>query len=152
MDIFALLKDLGIVWAELFTQMAIFIVAYMGLSFFVFRPYGKALAEREKSTEGNAELADRLKQEAVELQAAYEAKAKELNTRFKAIYDESRGRAAHEREQMLSAARTEAEVLLASSNQEIAKAFAKARNSLAVEVPAVASAITTQLVSREVKQ
>jgi F-type H+-transporting ATPase subunit b len=148
----SLVKALGIVWPEVWAQMIIFLVAYLALSQLIFRPYMKAFIERQKSTEGNAELAERLLLETAQLQREYEKQAKDLNSKFKAIYEESRGQAVHERDQIISKARSDVEASLESSKEAIQNAIGSAQKELEKEIPFISSAVTGKLLGRELAQ
>lgn len=144
-----LLKSLGID-GTLWIHMACFAVGYLSLSNFVFKPYAKALAEREKRTVGGEELAQQLLIQAGEINANYELKAKAISASIRSEYDKNRVEALRESESLISSARQEAAKLLESSRTRIASEIGAAKNALASEVPAITSAIASKMAGKEI--
>jgi F-type H+-transporting ATPase subunit b len=144
-----LLKSLGID-GTLWIHMACFAVGYLSLSNFVFKPYAKALAEREKRTVGGEELAQQLLIQAGEINANYELKAKAISASIRSEYDKNRVEALRESESLISSARQEAAKLLESSRTKIASEIGAAKNALASEVPAITSAIASKMAGKEI--
>ena len=145
----ALLTSLGIDFT-LFFHVACFAVAYLALSNLVFKPYLKALAEREKRTIGGEEQAALLLGEADAINAEYETKAKAVSASIKAEYDKNRVQALKESETLLAAARTEAATLLEKSRALISTEIASAKSKLSAEVPAITSAIASKMAGKEI--
>jgi F-type H+-transporting ATPase subunit b len=144
-----LLKSLGID-GTLWIHIACFAVGYLSLSNFVFRPYAKALAEREKRTVGGEELAQQLLVQAAEINANYEQKAKAISASIRAEYDKNRVEALRESETLISSARQEASKLLESSRAKISAEIGAAKNALAAEVPSITSAIASKMAGKEI--
>jgi F-type H+-transporting ATPase subunit b len=144
-----LLKSLGID-GTLWIHIACFAVSYLALSNFVFKPYAKALAEREKRTVGGEELAQQLLIQAGEINANYEQKAKAISASIRAEYDKNRVEALRESETLITAARLEAAKLLEASRTKIASEIGAAKNSLAAEVPSITSAIASKMAGKEI--
>lgn len=144
-----LLKSLGID-GTLWIHIACFAVGYLSLSNFVFKPYAKALSEREKRTVGGEELAQQLLVQAGEINSNYEQKAKAISASIRAEYDKNRVEALRESESLISSARQEASKLLESSRMKIASEIGAAKSALASEVPAITSAIATKMAGKEI--
>jgi F-type H+-transporting ATPase subunit b len=144
-----LLKSLGID-GTLWIHIACFAVGYLSLSNFVFKPYAKALAEREKRTVGGEELANQLLIQAGEINANYEQKAKAISASIRAEYDKNRVDALRESESLITSARQEAAKLLDSSRTKIASEIAAAKSALASEVPSITSAIASKMAGKEI--
>jgi F-type H+-transporting ATPase subunit b len=144
-----LLKSLGID-GTLWIHIACFAVGYLSLSNFVFKPYAKALAEREKRTVGGEELAQQLLVQAAEINANYEQKAKAISASIRAEYDKNRVEALRESETLISSARQEASKLLESSRAKISAEIGAAKNALAAEVPSITSAIASKMAGKEI--
>lgn len=145
----ALLKSLGID-STLWIHIACFAVAYLSLSNLVFKPYMKALAEREKRTIGGEEQAALLMSEADAINADYETKAKAVTATIRAEYEANRVQAMKESETLIAAARTEAAVLLEKSRVRIASEIKTAKGLLTSEVPAITSAIASKMAGKEI--
>ena len=145
----ALLKSLGID-STLWFHVVCFAVAYLSISNFVFKPYLKALAEREKRTIGGEEQAAQLMNEAAEINAEYETKAKAISASIRGEYETHRAAALKESEVLLSAARTQAAELLETSRTKIATEVASAKSKLSAEVPSITSAIASKMAGKEI--
>ncbi len=145
----ALLKSLGID-STLWIHVACFAVAYLSLSNLIFKPYMKALVEREKRTIGGEEQAALLMGEADAINAEYETKAKAVTATIRAEYETNRLQAVKESETLIAAARTEAASLLEKSRLKIATEIKAARGLLANEVPAITSAIASKMAGKEI--
>lgn len=144
-----LLKSLGID-GTLWIHIACFAIGYLSLSNFVFKPYAKALAERENRTVGGEELAQQLLVQAGEINANYEQKAKAISASIRAEYDKNRVEALRESELLISSARLDAAKLLESSRNKIASEIGAAKSALASEVPAITSAIASKMAGKEI--
>lgn len=144
-----LLKSLG-VNSTLWIQLACFIVSYIAFTSLVLKPYMAALREREKRTVGNEETAVRLIEQTNSLHADYEKKAKAINSEIKGVYDQSRTDAMKEYDKLVAMAREESSSLLDQSRTEISAAIQKARQTVMAEVPAVSTAIASQLAGKEI--
>ena len=145
----ALLTSLGID-STLWIHVACFAVAYLALSTLVFKPYLRALAEREKRTIGGEEQAAQLMGEADAINAEYEMKAKAVTASIRAEYETNRVQAIKESETLIAAARTEATVLLEKSRARIATEIKSAKSLLSAEVPAITSAIASKMAGKEI--
>ena len=143
-----ILKSLGVdgtIWMHL----VCFLVSYIALTQLILKPYQAALLEREKRTVGNEEAAAQILEETTDLQSRYEEKARDVNSKIKAFYDQSRTEATKEYDRMMEAARTEANQLLEASRSEITSEVQQAKRTLANDVPAVASAIASKLAGKD---
>jgi F-type H+-transporting ATPase subunit b len=145
----ALLKSLGIDFT-LWIHVGCFAVAYLALSNLIFKPYLKALAERESRTVGGEEQAAQLLSEADAINTEYETKAKAVSASIRAEYEKNRLQAMKESEALLAAARMEAGTLLEKSRARIASEIASAKSLLSAEVPSITSAIASKMAGKEI--
>lgn len=145
----ALLKSLGID-STLWIHMACFAIAYLALVNLIFKPYMKALAERESRTIGGEEHANKLLSEAADINSEYETKAKAVTASIRAEYETNRLAAVKESEALVSVARTESTSLLEKSRARIATEVSSARSKLSAEVPAITSAIASKMAGKEI--
>ena len=144
-----ILRSLG-VDSTLFIQLACFLVSYLAISQLVLKPYMRALHERENRTVGSEESSVRLIEEANELHAAYEKKARSIHTEIKAYYDQSRTAAMKESEQVISASRELAATELEKARALIAAEIQRARQTLSSEIPSVSAAIASKFAGKEI--
>jgi len=145
----ALLKSLGID-STLWIHMACFAVAYLALSNLIFKPYMKALADRESRTIGGEEQATQLMNETNAINLEYETKAKAVTASIRAEYETNRLAAVKESETLVAAARNESASLLEKSRAKIATEVSSARSRLSGEVPAITSAIASKMAGKEI--
>ena len=101
----AILQQFGID-GTVFIHMIIFMIAIIFLSTVVFKPYLKALEMREQRTKGGEALAGEIQKQSADLRTRFEAKAKEVSTEIKTIYDKVRGQAAKDYEQIVASSGT----------------------------------------------
>jgi F-type H+-transporting ATPase subunit b len=129
-------------------QFCIFVCIFFFLNLYLFKPYYKALEERENRTEGGEDLALELQQKALELQSQYQVKAKTVSQKIKTIYDAQRSDALKEYDAIVSQARQQSTALLETNNQQIAQQIQATTQQLASEVHQVAQAITRKLIGK----
>lgn len=140
-----LLKTLGLDSTVAF-QFGIFLIVYLFLSNLLFKPYLKAFNKRKEQTIGKTDTAERFITETAELEGEYETKAREINQKFKVIYDESRSQALKEHDRLVAEARSKAKELTEKAQKEISVQMQSARDELKAQVPVIAKTITTQVV------
>ncbi len=144
-----LLKSLGID-STLWIHMVCFGIAYLALSNLIFKPYMKALAERESRTIGGEEQAAQLLNETSAINADYESKAKAVTASIRAEYETNRLAAMKESEALVAAARIESAGLLEKSRAKIVTEVTSARSKLSGEVPSITSAIASKMAGKEI--
>jgi F-type H+-transporting ATPase subunit b len=131
-----------------FLQFIIFAIAYVVLSRVVFKPYTHALALREKKTTGGEEAALETEKKSQELRSVFEAKARQVSTEIKNIFDEQRSAANKEYDAVVSAARTESQALIENTRKNITSEIEKARKEIVAAIPVVAQEISKKLLSK----
>jgi F0F1-type ATP synthase membrane subunit b/b' len=135
---------------SLFVHLACFAVSYISLYLLVYKPYSQALLVRRARTVGQEEAADKMNEEAVQLQTRFEAKAKSLNVEINKFYEESRASASREYDRIVDAAQTKTGEILKSARAQLGKETAAARDVLQRDIPSVGSAIATKLSGKEI--
>ena len=145
-----LLIQLG-VNSTLGIQLAVFIVVFAVLKYFLFGPYYAAYVERQERTLGKTELAERFVAEARELELKYSARALEENDRFREVYDRSRTQATKEYDGLVSDARHKAKEQIDESRRLIQKQMTDARVQLSQEVSGVAQLINRKLIGKDLE-
>jgi F-type H+-transporting ATPase subunit b len=130
-------------------QMAMFLVTFVVLKYFLFAPYYAAFNERKERTEGKTELAERFVSEARELEDRYQVKAQEANDRFREIYDRARTDAVKEYDRLLNEARAKNKAVIEDSNKKIEKDMAVVRTQLASEITGVSQLMVQKLIGKD---
>jgi F-type H+-transporting ATPase subunit b len=142
-----IIQQLGINGTAL-VQFGIFICIFFFLNFYLFKPYYKAVEERENRTLGGEDLALEIQQKTTELHSQYQIKAKSVSQKIKTIYDAQRSDALKEYDTIVGQARQQSASLLESNNQKIAHAIQGAAAQLHAESNQVAIAITRKLLGK----
>lgn len=135
--------------STIWIQLVIFVFAYAVILNLVVKPYYNAYLERQKRTQGNQNLAETLTTQARDLEAAYQAKARELNLQIKDIYDRARSEASKEQDKINTEAREKAKAYLDSARAELKDESNRAREALIKEAPLVGQAITDRLLAKD---
>lgn len=144
-----LLTSLGIN-STLWLHVVCFAVSYFALSNLVFKPYARALKEREGRTVGSENAAVQLLEEAAAIQSQYDAKAKLAAASIKKVFDQSRAEAMKEYEEISSAARNDAALLLEQNRKKLSQQVEAAKQALQSEIPSVTTAIASKIAGREI--
>jgi F0F1-type ATP synthase membrane subunit b/b' len=144
----ALLSAFGIDHTILI-QFGIFSLAFFTLTFALFKPYTDAFEQRESRTTGGEQAAEETVKKAGELRLVYEARAREVNSEIKKIFDSYREEAHHESQKIISRARSEAQQLLDQTRQRVSLELDGARQKLHDEVPAMAQIIVAKLLAKK---
>lgn len=143
-----LLTSLGIN-STTYIHLAIFLVVFVVLKDFVFKPYFRAFVERNDRTVGQTETAEKYSVDTKALEAQYAEKAREINEQFKQIYDKTRQGATKEYDRLVAEARARSKELVEQARTSIQSEIQAARLQLSAEVPVLSELISNQLVGRE---
>lgn len=142
-----IIQQLGINGTALI-QFGIFICIFFFLNLYLFKPYYKALEERENRTLGSEDLALEIQQKTTELSSQYQVKAKSVSQKIKTIYDAQRSDALKEYDTIVGQARQQSAALLESNSQQIAQSIQATAAQLQSETHQVATAITRKLLGK----
>jgi F0F1-type ATP synthase membrane subunit b/b' len=137
--------------STIWLQLGIFLFTFMFLKTVVFAPYFRAFGERQNSTQGNQEHAEKIFAQTRELETLYQRKSRSLNAEIKALYDKVRLEAAAEQEKIQAAAREKAKSVIDKAREQIQGELNRAREDLIKEAPALSRAITEKLAAKEVR-
>jgi F0F1-type ATP synthase membrane subunit b/b' len=140
----AIFQQLGIDGTIVY-QFVIFVFGILFLSLYVFVPYRDALLKREERTLGGEELAEELNKESQDLHTKFEAKAKEINSTIKKIYDDIHKESLAESEKIVASSKEAAQATIEETRKRVAIEVAEAGTLIKGEIPVVADAITKQL-------
>lgn len=133
----------------IFIQLAVFLVAYVFLANLLFKPYYNAFIQRKDRTVGRTDTAERYLKEAKELQTEFENKARELNSKYKIIYDQSRAEALKEYDTVVTSARNESKEWIESHREKLQQEIRKVQSEISAEVKGVSKLIQSRLLGRE---
>ncbi|MCC6138460.1 MAG: ATP synthase F0 subunit B [Bdellovibrionaceae bacterium] len=126
--------------------MAIFLVAFTFLKYFIFGPYLAAYIERRKRTVGHADVAKEMNAEIASLEAEYSVAAKGLNEKIKAMFNEKKALGAKEATKIIEAGHTSAQQSLNEGKKSIDTAFGQAREEMKGFVPSIGDAMVERLI------
>ncbi len=143
-----MLEALG-VNATVLYQFGFFLITYIVLSNVLFKPYYKAFLTRGEKTVGNTESAEKMLAEARDLEAEYELKAREINTKVRGIYEQSRQQAMREQEKQMAEARLRAKQIIEDNKQKVQTEVARAQQEISKEVTSVSQAMATKLLGKD---
>jgi len=143
-----ILNSLG-VNSTLWIQMGVFLLAYLVLSQFLFKPYLAVFHERHQQTSAQVDHADRIIEETKNLQKDYETQARILNREHRAIYDQSRTEALREFDRLVGEAKDEASEIMAQAQKKITKSLEESEKNLEHEVPDLALKIASQVLGKD---
>lgn len=133
-------------------QLGCFMVAYLAMSQLLFKPYYEAYRKRQERTVGGEETAEKLTQEALEMQESYEGKLRAVNAEFKTIYDQEKSEAQKSFNDKVAGARKEAEGVLEETRTQVATKVVDVQKDLEKEIPAISSAMASKLIGKEISQ
>lgn len=143
-----MLEALG-VNATVLYQFGFFLITYIVLSNVLFKPYYKAFLTRGEKTVGNTESAEKTLAEARDMEATYEQKAREMNVKVRAIFEENRQQGLREQEKYMAEARTKAKQIIDENKQKVQGEVTRARQDLNKEVTQVSQAIASKLLGKD---
>ena len=143
-----ILTSLGIN-STFFYQIAIFFIAYMGMSNIVFKPYLLAYNERQRRTVGSKKEAESLNAEADKIEKDYVREARELNDKIKNLFGDMQAKATKEKAQIIEAARSQAEANMKTGRDSIEQAMSEARGSMQTHITEISEKIQNKFVGKQ---
>jgi F-type H+-transporting ATPase subunit b len=133
-------------------QLATFLIG-MWLSSKIFLPYLREWMEsRQKGIEEQLATAEKRQKDAEALKAEFEKKVKELEQNTAEILQRTRQDAAHARDEVIQAARKEAELILADARKAIESERHAVTQTLQKEVGALAVLIAEKIIRSSVDE
>lgn len=133
----------------LLIQLGIFLTVYAVLKYVLFGPYFKAFNQRNESTVGQTELAERYVNETKALEEEFAVKAKSANEKFRSVYDQTRAEALKEYDRLVNEARAQSKTLIDGARVKIQKEIEGANSQLIKEVPDVVNIINQKLLGKD---
>ena len=146
-QVIEILTSLGIN-ETVYYQFGIFFIAYISMSYIVFKPYLRAFQERQSRTIGGQQQASEFLQEAEAKEEQYKSAAKKLNIQIKEIFGLVNGQAKLESDQIISATKLEIEKDNEQSRQELEVAVIAARKEMDQFVPEISQNIQKKFIGQ----
>ncbi|OQW47745.1 MAG: hypothetical protein A4S09_14400 [Proteobacteria bacterium SG_bin7] len=133
-----------------FFQFGFFVVAFSFLSLLLFKPYYKAYEQRLEKTQGSEEVAVKMLADSESLYTQYQDAARKLNLEIKAAYDELRGEAQKETENIVSAGRKDSQAKVEKAMKEVSSQLEIEKNKALAQIPEISSLIRGKLLGKEI--
>jgi F-type H+-transporting ATPase subunit b len=133
----------------LWVQLGVFVVVFVIVNQFVFKPYFRAFLERQAQTTGSQDQAEQILTQTRELEALYQRKMRGLAADIKEVFDRARSEAASKQEKLNSEAREQAKNTIESGRRQIEIEYNKAREELLKETDGLSRDIAGKLISKE---
>lgn len=130
-------------------QFILFVVMFVVLTKFLFRPYLKVRGERHHHTEGAHEAAHKLEQQAEQISLTVSNKIEQARLRGAEEKARVRSEAATLERQIVGDARKGAETGLAKARQDVQTAAARAQQGVKAEAESLARQIADRLLGRK---
>lgn len=134
----------------LFFQIGVFLITFMSLMFIVFVPYTDAYLKRQQTVTGGESVVEEIAKKAGDLRTHYEARAREVSSEIKKIFDSFRDEASKESEKVVSKARGDAQQVIEKTRNKVSAEISEAQKKMKEEAPVIAKAIVGKLLSKKV--
>ena len=144
-----ILRQLGLdqtVWI----QLGFFIVSYVFLSQFLFKPYQRNLQFRSKNTGGALDEAAQMSASNERLAMDYQGRMKKQNETAEQIYSQLKMEGAAEEDKLVAAAKESATKLLELARVQITNEVTAAKKQLEEQIPEMSEMIASRLLGRSV--
>ncbi|MGH7194571.1 MAG: F0F1 ATP synthase subunit B [Candidatus Saccharimonadales bacterium] len=131
-------------------QLVTFILAFLVLKRYAFKPVIKLLRERRETIENGVKLGEQMRQERIELEQKAKKVLREARAKADGIIagaEETGRQAVHDAEEK---ARSQAEGIVTAANQRIAQDTARARRHLEQEVAGLVADATEAVLDEKV--
>lgn len=138
-------------WTALFTFCNM-LITFAVLRYFLFKPVKKMIDDRQQEIDNMYADAAQAKQKAAELEEEYQQYLKEIKAEQDSMLREATVRAQKREEEIVNAARIEAQALRTAAEAEMAQERKKAVNDLKNEIGGIAVEIASKVVEREINK
>ncbi len=125
---------------------------FMFLSYVLFEPVKKLLANRTERIKNNIESATKDKEDAAKLKEEYDAKIKGIDKEAEAILSEARKKAKKKENDIIAGANEEAARIVARSNQEIELEKNRVIDEVRREMIAIATVMAEKIVGASIDE
>lgn len=138
-------------WTALFTFCNL-LITFAVLKKFLFQPVRQMIDDRQKEVDQMYAQAAQAQQAAQTLEAEYKGRLQNIRDEQDALLREATARARQREEEIVQAARDEAQGLRAAAEADIAQARKKAVHDLKYEIGGIAVEIASKVVEREIRE
>ena len=142
----------GINWPGLLTQLISFLILFLLLKKFLYRPVIKMLEDRAEKIKTSLEAADKIKQEAEQTTAANESLMLKAREESQALIFESREQAKKIKESELEKSKLQIEIERKRALDEIRSEEDKIINNIRSEFSGLAISAAEKIIEREVNE
>jgi F-type H+-transporting ATPase subunit b len=142
----------GINWPGLLTQLISFLILFLLLKKFLYRPVIKMLEDRAEKIKTSLEAADKVKQEAEQTTAATESLMLKAREESQALISESREQAKKIKESELEKSKLQIEIERKRALDEIRSEEDKIINNIRSEFSGLAISAAEKIIEREVNE
>ena len=143
---------MNLVWQQVLTQIAGFLIVLWVLKRFAWKPILSLLEERRQKIKSEFDSAAQRKEEANQLFASYEAKLKEIDAAARAKIQEAVSEAQKIAADIKEVARQEGRDLVVRSQAEIAREISKAKVQLKEDMVAISLTATEKIISQKLDE
>lgn len=141
--------DAQLLFDALLLGLAIFALCFL-LSYLVFDPVKKILADRQEKIKSSLETAAKDKEDAAALKAQYEEKLKSIDKEAEAILGEARAKAIRNENDIVAKAKEEAAAIIKRAGVEAELEKQKAADEVKQEMVSIASLIASKAVAANI--
>ncbi|HJG28668.1 MAG TPA: F0F1 ATP synthase subunit B [Subdoligranulum variabile] len=138
-------------WTALFTFCNM-LITFAVLRHFLFKPVKQMIDDRQKEIDDMYADAAEAKQKAAQLEQEYQQHLKDIKAEQDSMLREATVRAQKREEEIVNAARSEAQALRTAAEAEMAQERKKAVNDLKNEIGGIAVEIASKVVERELNK
>jgi F-type H+-transporting ATPase subunit b len=124
-----------------FIQFAIFIISVFILTKFIYTPFFVAYDERVRRTKGAEAVAKDSEEEAKNIAAVYQLKARQINEKIKSIFDAQKSIGLRQAGEILAQSKAETDRSISAARNELEKQKSEAQN----RINEISAEISTQL-------
>ena len=146
------MDSVGINWPGLLTQLISFLILFLLLKKFLYRPVIKMLEDRAEKIKTSLEAADKVKQEAEQTIAANESLMLKAREESQALISESREQAKKIKESELEKSKLQIEIERKRALDEIRSEEDKIINNIRSEFSGLAISAAEKIIEREVNE
>ena len=129
-----------------FIQFLIFIIAISFLTTIVYKPYFKAYDQRHKLTKGAEEVANETQDEAKKLSQVYTSRAREINEKISAIFNQSKTESQKSAVIVLESAKASVATTTESARKDIESQKQNAEHQIKTVIQDVSDAIVQKMI------
>lgn len=137
------------IW-QILISLANLVILFLIFKKFLFKPVKKIVAKREAEVSALYDEADKSRAGAQELKSSWEERMKTADDEADRIVKEAVEKAEHRNEVLLYESREKAESMIRKAKAEIARDQADAEEAMRKEIVNVSSALTEQVLGREI--